>query len=780
MDKRSIVSSTGTVAQGVVVTDKKLVFSNEALRARQDKFSHFYELQKQKMSSLPFREIEITLPDGKKIKGTAFKTTPLEIALGISKSLAEKMVVAKIKYINKTDSFFSNITNCDDEGAEEANNEMELLDMNSPIEGDCMLELKPFDSPEGKETFWHSSAHLLGRAIEHIYQGFLTHGPPLKTGGFFYDAFIGDKKVTPEIYKEVEKKVAEIVSLNQPFEKLLLTKKEALELFGDNPFKVKMIESKIEEGARTTAYRCGDFIDLCTGPHIVTTSKVKAFKVLKNAACYWLGNQKNDNLQRIYAVSFESKKQLDEYVHLQEELAKRDHRNIIEAQQLVHFNPLTPGCAFYLPHGTRLFNTLIAFVRNQYRYRGFCEVNTPNLFKTELWKMSGHYFKYKEDMFYFNNEGDDEYGIKPMNCPSHCLIFGSALKSYRDLPLRLADFGVLHRNEASGALGGLTRVRKFHQDDAHIFCREDQITEELLNQLEFLNYMYELFGFQYSLELSTRPQKYLGKIEQWDNAEKALKDALNFSGKPWTLNEGDGAFYGPKIDIKVLDCYQRKHQLGTFQLDFNLPLRFNLQYKEKETEDKADKPEEGKHENAKNEEHHEIPEEELKKMTEEERFSVIKKLKHGFKRPVIIHRAILGSLERCIAILCEHFGGKWPFWLSPRQIAVLPISDKFNSYAEKLKNRLVVEGYFADVDSSNLTLNKRIRNSQMEQYNVILVVGEKESTNKTVAVRYRDSEKVEMDVSIKDLLKILKDLQPKPSKAELAFKENALYDDDQK
>ena len=772
MDKRSIVISVGSVPQGVVVPDKKSTFVAEKIQSRLDKFNHLYQLQKEKLQAMPAREIEITLPDGKKLKGIAFKTTPLQIALGISKSLAEKMVVAKIKYTHKTDSFFSGITNCEDEHESDPSGDMELIDLNAPLEGDCLLQLMPFDSPEGKETFWHSSAHLLGRSLEHLYAGFLTHGPPLKTGGFFYDAFIGEQKVNPESYDQIEKKVHELVVQNQPFEKLLLTKKEALELFSDNPFKMRLIENKIANEAKTTAYKCGDLIDLCTGPHVPSTGRIKAFKVLKNASSYWLGNQNNDSLQRIYAISFESKKQLDEYIKLQEELAKRDHRNIVEAQSLVHFNPLSPGCLFKLKHGTRLFNTLIDFMRNQYIFRGFTEVNTPNLFKNELWKISGHYFKYKDDMFFVKSD-DDEYGVKPMNCPSHCLIFNSSLKSYRDLPLRLADFGVLHRNEASGALGGMTRVRKFHQDDAHIFCREDQILSELIGCLEFLDYIYGIFGYSYSLELSTRPEKYLGTLDQWDHSEAALSDALNKTGRPWTVNKGDGAFYGPKIDIKVLDCYQRKHQLGTIQLDFNLPQRFNLQYKDKESDEKQ-------HEEIKDEVTDEPNDEDLKKMTEEQKYSIIKKTKNGFKRPVIIHRAILGSLERCIAILCEHFGGKWPFWLSPRQVAILPITSKFSEYAEKLKNRLVLEGFFADVDSTNFTLNKRIRNAQLEQYNVILVVGEQEVAKKTVAVRYRDSDKVEADVSIKGLIKLLKDFHPAPSKAEMAYRDNALFGDDEK
>lgn len=813
MDKRSIVASAATVPQGVVVPDKKVTFTADKKLARLEKFNALVAQQKQKLEQMPSREIDITLPDGKVIKGQAFKTTPMEIAMKISKKLAERVVVARIQYTNKDAGFFSGITDCDDMEANNAEGAKELIDLNSPLEGDCSLELLGFETPEGQKTFWHSSAHLLGRSLEHVYNGYLTHGPPLEQGGFFYDIFTGEAKVHEVDYEKIEKKVQELVAQNAQFEKLLLTKQQALDLFCDNPFKVLLIQTKIGEDQKTTAYKCGDMVDLCTGPHIPSTGRVKAFQVEKCSGSYWLGKEKNDSLQRVYGISFETKKQLDEHIKIKKELEENDHRHIIEQQQLVHFNPLTPGCPFQLKHGTRIFNTLIDFMRNQYKYRGFTEVNTPNLFKNELWKVSGHYFKYKDDMFFVKSD-DDDYGMKPMNCPSHCLIFRSTLRSYRDLPLRLADFGVLHRNEASGALGGLTRVRKFHQDDAHIFCREDQILDEVMGSLDFLNYVYDIFGFQYELQLSTRPEKYLGALEQWDNAEAALTEALNKSDRPWSLNKGDGAFYGPKIDIKVLDCYKRKHQLGTIQLDFNLPQRFNLQFKTKEaeeekahdekpdgesapaekTKEKKEKKDKKDHKKAAAEpkeaelkEHkadqdaqkEAAPAEEQKDIPEEERYAQIQKLKHGFARPVIVHRAVLGSLERCIALLCEHFAGKWPFWLSPRQIAIVPVSAKFEAYGEKLKNRLVMEGYFADLDNSSLTLNKRIRNAQIEKYNVILVVGEQEEQAKTVAIRYRDSDKVEHNVQIGALLKILKGFKPKPSKPEMAIHEQALFGNDE-
>lgn len=824
MDKRSIVASAATVADGIVVPNKQVSLTAEKVQTRLQKFNSLFEEQKKQLASMPSREIDITLPDGKVTKGESFKTTPMDIALKISKKLAEAVVVARVQYTKKDHAFFGGITQCEDDHHEEPTDATkELIDLNAPLEGDCTLELLKFESPEGQETFWHSSAHILGRSLEKNYSGYLTHGPPLKDHGFFYDIYTGEAKIAEHDFERIELGMGELVAKNEPFQKLLLTKEQALDLFGDNPFKVLLIQTKIAEGQKTTAYRCGDMVDLCTGPHIPSTGRVKAFKVLKCASSYWLSNNANDSLQRAYAIAFDSKKQLDEYIKVQEELLKNDHRTILEQQQLVHFNKMTPGCAFYLKHGTRIFNTLIDFMRKQYIYRGFTEVNTPNMFKNDLWRTSGHYFKYKDDMFFVKCD-DDEYGVKPMNCPSHCLIFKSTLRSYRDLPLRLADFGVLHRNEASGALGGLTRVRKFHQDDAHIFCREDQILEEIERSLDFLNYTYDIFGFQYQLQLSTRPEKHLGTVEQWDNAEAALTEALNKSGRPWTLNKGDGAFYGPKIDIKVMDCYKRKHQLGTIQLDFNLPQRFNLQYKDKEAEEEKPHHEEEKPEgqleaderhdkeekdkkdktkqkaqqkdkkaandkdkkkdapaDAKKEQNadEDVDHSALKHLSDEERFAIIGKLKNGFKRPVIVHRAILGSLERCLALLCEHFAGKWPFWLSPRQIVVVPVSAKFSDYAEKLKNRLVLEGYFAEVDNSNLTLNKRIRNAQMENFNIILVVGEQEEKSKTVALRYRDSEKVEQAVKIGQLLKILKDMKPKPSKYEQQFMDNAVFGDDE-
>lgn len=454
--------------------------------------------------------------------------------------------------------------------------------------------------------FWHSSAHLLGQSLENTFGAWLCHGPPLESG-FFYDSFMGEYKISQTDYEKIEKEIKKYAQEKQAYERILLTKKEALEMFAYNPFKTQLIQNKIPENGLTSAYRCGNLIDLCTGPHIPSANIIKGIKVTKNSSAYWLGKKENDDLQRVYAITFPKQALLDEYLQIQEELAKRDHRNVGPKQDLFHFTNFSPGSALFYPNGTVLYSRLIELMRGEYRIRGYNEVISPNVYSSELWKISGHYFKYKENIFWIRNEGE-EYGLKPMNCPGHCVMFGLIQKSYKDLPYRLADFGVLHRNELHGALSGLTRVRRFQQDDAHIFCRTDQIEDEILGVLDLLDYIYSVFGFKYVLELSTRPEHYLGSIEDWDFAEQQLKKALEKFGKEYKINEGDGAFYGPKIDVKLFDVFGREHQCGTCQLDFQLPQRFNLQYrsgkqqehteehehKEEQDEKKGDKKEKGK------------------------------------------------------------------------------------------------------------------------------------------------------------------------------------------
>jgi threonyl-tRNA synthetase len=382
------------------------------------------------------------------------------------------------------------------------------------------------------------------------------------------------------------------------------------------------------------------------------------------------------------------------------------------------FHDLSAGSAFWLPHGARIYNKLIEFIKNQYWVRGYDEVITPNIYNLDLWHKSGHALHYKDAMFCFDVEGQ-EWAMKPMNCPGHCLIFAGSIRSYRDLPIRMADFGVLHRNELSGALSGLTRVRRFQQDDAHIYCREDQITQEVIAALEFMKYVYDVFGMTYKLELSTRPKKALGELELWNRAEAALAEAMDtFSGKgTWRVNPGDGAFYGPKIDIKVMDAMERVHQCATIQLDFQLPIRFDLQYT-------TASKEEGKQ----------------------------------FARPVMIHRAMLGSVERMFAVLCEHYGGKWPLWLSPRQVSVIPVHADFNDYCEDIRKKLYAAGFYVDVDSSKNTFQKKVRNAQVAQYNFQLVVGEQEVKNGSVNIRTRDN-KVEGEKKVEEMILMLQQLR---------------------
>ncbi|KAH7420484.1 hypothetical protein KP509_13G009700 [Ceratopteris richardii] len=586
-----------------------------------------------------------------------------------------------------------------------------IWDMARPLEEDCAVEFFSPDTNEGRDTFWHSSAHILGEALELEYGCKLCIGPCTTRGeGFYYDAFYGDVTLNENHFERIKAQAVNITKEKQLFERIEVTREQALELFAENKFKIEII-NELPEDKTITVYRCGNLVDLCRGPHIPNTSCVKAFAVLKASASYWRGKADRESLQRVYGISYTDPKKLKEYLHQIEEAKKRDHRVLGQAQELFFFHRLSPGSCFFLPHGARIYNRLVEFIRKEYWKGGYQEVISPNIFNMDLWETSGHAANYKENMFTFEVE-KQEYGLKPMNCPSHCLMFQHRVRSYRELPLRLADFGVLHRNELSGALTGLTRVRRFQQDDAHIFCMESQVSNEVKGVLEMLQRVYEIFGFTFELMLSTRPEKYLGEIATWDRAEKALEDALNSFGKPWQINEADGAFYGPKIDIQVFDALKRKFQCGTLQLDFQLPQRFDLTFS---AEDEAKR-----------------------------------------ERPVMIHRAILGSVERMLAMLLEHYGGKWPFWLSPRQVLICPVSAKFFDYAHQVRDQIHNAGFYVDTDSTDRKLDKKIREAQLAQYNYILVVGEKESSDGTVNVRTRDDNQVRGAVSIQELLEEFK------------------------
>uniref|UniRef100_A0A8C7F2Y1 threonine--tRNA ligase n=1 Tax=Oncorhynchus kisutch TaxID=8019 RepID=A0A8C7F2Y1_ONCKI len=629
------------------------------------------------------KSIKVTLPDGKVVEAESWKTTPYQVAAGISQGLADATVIAKVN--------------------------SSVWDLDRPLEENCSLQLLKFDDDEAKAVYWHSSAHIMGEAMERVYGGCLCYGPPIENG-FYYDMFLDQEGVSSNDFPCLENLCKKIIKEKQPFERLEIKKETLLEMFKYNKFKCRILNEKVTTPT-TTVYRCGPLIDLCRGPHVRHTGKIKALKIHKNSSTYWEGKADMETLQRIYGISFPDPKMLKEWERFQEEAKNRDHRKLGREQDLFFFHDLSPGSCFFLPKGSYIYNSLVDFIRSEYRKRGFQEVVTPNIYNSKLWQTSGHWQHYSDNMFSFEVE-KEVFALKPMNCPGHCLMFDHRPRSWRELPLRMADFGVLHRNELSGALTGLTRVRRFQQDDAHIFCTMDQIEEEIKGCLDFLRTVYDCFGFSFKLNLSTRPEKFLGEPAVWDQAEKQLENSLNEFGEKWVLNPGDGAFYGPKIDIQIKDAIGRYHQCATIQLDFQLPIRFNL----------------------------------------------------TFQRPVIIHRAILGSVERMIAILTENYGGKWPLWLSPRQVMVVPVGPTLDDYAQKIRDDFHRGGLMTDVDcDASCTLNKKIRNAQLAQYNFILVVGEKEKTSETVNVRTRDN-KVHGERSVNECMERLKQLKASRSR----------------
>lgn len=787
------------------------------IEKRSKLFDKLLDEQKKLIEDIEKKPIKITLKDGKVVEGKALESTPLTVAkANLKKSILGDFIVARVKYTNKVVDFSKGLVDADeDEDPNKVESDFELWDLDRGLEGDCLIEYLTFDDELGKHVFWHSSAHILGFALEKIYGAKLCIGPPLKEG-FYYDSYMGSKHISEEKdYKNIESAAEHVIRSNFPYQRLTLSKDQALELFEDNPFKVQLITNKVPNGGKTTAYRCGNFIDLCMGPHLVSTGVTKNIKVYKHSGCYWLGNCENDNLQRVYAITFPEKTKMDQWIKIKEEEAARDHRNIGKKHGYFMFHDLSPGSCFFYPDGAYLYNRLMEFMRKEYKVRGFQEVISPNMYNIRLWKTSGHYKNYHENIFTLNVENHG-FGLKPMNCPGHCLMFDSKVRSYKELPMRFADFGVLHRNEVSGALSGLTRVRRFQQDDAHIFVEENNISEEILSQLDFLDYIYNVFGFKYELYLSTKPDKALGDDKLWEKAEKSLAIALDNFSKPknmkWVIDPKGGAFYGPKIDVKLFDALGRSHQCGTIQLDFQLPIRFNLQYRTQEQfGDKEEKDEEGGEEKKKDKQQkvkkdkkkeEKQNDEEIKaqkQKEEDEKKERIRLLieqgkmeryckdcwdpedfyweehdvKPGFKRPVIVHRAILGSVERMLAILIEHTEGKWPFWLSPKQAIILCVSEKFLEYAKQVKEKLHSEGYRVDVDSGKGTLNKKIATSQVDSYNYILVVGEIEAQSQLVDVRDCRAQKDKMELgkfSIPKLIGFFKSLSPPASSAELKQK----------
>lgn len=579
-----------------------------------------------------------------------------------------------------------------------------LWDLNMPLSYSCKLEYLNFSHPHGEATLWHSASHVLAQALEYYYwprHVLLRDGPALSRDGFFYDMHImsEDGKLTsPMLGGELEaitKLGNDIARSKQPFQCMTVTKEFAKIMFNYNFLKLHIIDTINSPTVRL--YRSGPFIDVCHGPHIPHTGRIKAFSILQTSHAMRTGSE--HPLHRVNGIAFPTKKLMKEWKSHKEAMENRNHRTIGKKQQLFMFHSHSPGSAFFLPHGTRIYNALISFLRNQYREHGYDEVRTPLLYHKDLWEKSGHWDHYQEHMFMVHpghqcDHSDlQETGLKPMNCPGHCLIFASQTRSYRDLPIRYADFSSLHRNEPSGTLTGLTRVRKFSQDDGHIFCTPSQVRDELISVLNFVQYVYSTFDFKFQLSLATRPKKYAGDLAMWNDAEEVLKEILIQFNKPWTIKEEDGAFYGPKVDISVVDAMGRHHQCATIQLDFQLPRRFNLNYKGEDGQQHV---------------------------------------------PILIHRAVFGSMERMIAMLTEHTAGKWPLWLSPRQVMVCPIVNRHQYFAHAVQNTIQKAGYYCDIGQANISLKKQIRTAQLMAYNYILVIGDQETKNKTVNVRTRD------------------------------------------
>lgn len=556
--------------------------------------------------------------------------------------------------------------------------------------------MSDFEEPEihsEVETLRHSTAHLMAHAIQRLWpQAKFGIGPTVENG-FYYDVDL-DVKLTPEDLPKIEAEMTKIIKTNQPFVRQEHSVEEALEIFKklNQPFKLEIIQTLRDQmGAKTvSSYTEGDFIDLCRGPHIQKAGDIKAFKLLSVAGAYWRGDERNPQLQRIYGTAFQSKAELDEHIHLLEEAKKRDHRKLGKELDLFSFHPEAPSSPFFHPKGTVVYNQLVRYVRNLYGPYEYDEIITPQILDVALWHKSGHYANYKENM-YFTHIDEREFAVKPMNCPASTFVYASQKRSYRDLPLRLADFGRLHRYEKSGVTAGLTRVRTFCQDDAHIFCTPDQIEPEIKKVVTMILKTYELFEFDdVKIYLSTRPEKRVGSDELWDRAENGLKSVLDSLGRPYQINPGDGAFYGPKIDFQIRDALKRYHQCGTIQLDFNMPDRFDLNYV-----------------GADNSTH----------------------------RPVMVHRAVLGSIERFMGILIEHVAGAFPFWLAPLQARLVPIKDSHNDYCHEFMKKLKSLGYRIDLDDRNESMGLKTREAQMAKIPFSLVAGDREMQAGQFAVR---------------------------------------------
>ena len=594
--------------------------------------------------------------------------TPYQIAKSISAGLARVACAAKI----------------DGKGC----------DLRTPIENDCTVEILTFDDPYGKKAFWHSTSHVLAQAVKRLFPDVkLTIGPAIDEG-FYYD-FDSEEPFTPDVLEKLEAEMKKIVKENEKIERFTLPREEAIAFMKERnePYKVELIED-LPEGEVISFYRQGEFVDLCAGPHLMSTGTIKAFKLTQCNSAYWRGDAKNKTLQRVYGISYTKKDELEAYLTRIEEAKKRDHRKLGKELGLFALLDEGPGFPFFLPKGMVLRNTLLEYWREVHKRYGYVEISTPMILNRALWERSGHWDHYKENM-YTTVIDDTDFAIKPMNCPGGMLVYKLEPHSYRDLPLRMAELGLVHRHELSGALHGLFRVRCFTQDDAHIFMTWDQMKDEIENVVRLFDEVYSVFGLSYQIEVSTMPEDHIGDVKDWDFATETLEAAIKEMGKDYVINEGDGAFYGPKLDFHLADSLGRTWQCGTIQLDMQLPERFELEYT-----------------GADNEKH----------------------------RPVMIHRVVLGSVERFIGVITEHFAGAFPLWLSPVQVSVIPISNAFNDYAQEVRDRLDAAGIRVEADLRNETMKLKIREAQLQKTPYMLVVGEREQNENAASVRNRKGE----------------------------------------
>ncbi|MFJ1448761.1 threonine--tRNA ligase [Bacillus halotolerans] len=622
------------------------------------------------------KHVSIQLPDGQ-VKEYPKGTTVKEAAASISSSLEKKAAAGQVNG--------------------------RLVDVSFKLEEDAELSIITLDSPEGLQVLRHTSAHVLAQAVIRLYGEVSLGIGPVIEDGFYYDMKL-DRSLTSGDLEAIEKEMKHIINENMDIKRIEVSYEEAEALFAEKgePFKLEILKD-IPGGEKMTLYQQGEFVDLCRGPHLPSTGMIKAFKLTRVSGAYWRGDSQNEVLQRVYGVAFQKKKDLEAHLHMLEEAAKRDHRKLGKQLELFMFSEEAPGMPFYLPKGQIVRNELERFSRELQTNAGYAEVRTPFMMNQRLWEQSGHWDHYRDNM-YFSEVDHTAFAMKPMNCPGHMLIFKNSLYSYRDLPIRMAEFGQVHRHEYSGALNGMLRVRTFCQDDAHIFVREDQIESEIKEAIRLIDEVYRTFGFEYTVELSTRPEDSSGEDSVWEMSENALKHVLEDLGLPYEVNAGDGAFYGAKIDFHIKDALKRSHQCATIQLDFQMPEKFDLTYINEHNEK---------------------------------------------VRPVVIHRAVFGSIDRFFGILIEHFGGAFPVWLAPVQVQIIPVSHVQMDYCEKVQSELKRLGIRVNIDERNEKLGYKIRESQMQKIPYMLVLGDQEVSEKAVNVRqfgHQKSEQVPFQV----------------------------------